>query len=123
MAQDTQQVKGKSGKIIPAIGGIDESTSLTDDNTSFASNNGVLPFFYGMAQRMFGKKIIDFNPNQKVFGICQTFNGVCLYGYYVQTNNKLYYHVCNAPPDLRIEFYKPYITLVDSPSVVWSLLP
>lgn len=85
------------------LGGIDESQSLT--TASFASVSGVFPFFDGMHQRMFGKKIIDFNPDQSVYAVQQVFNGICLYGYYVQTNHKLYYHVCNAPPDLRIKFW------------------
>lgn len=102
MAEDIRNVKGP---ILLTVGGIDESLPLTSPDPTIAQNNGTFPFFYGMHQRMFGKKIIDFNPEQKVFGIHQTFNGVCLYGYFVQTNNKLYYHVCDAPPDLRIVFW------------------
>lgn len=104
MAKDALKVKGK---IRQQIGGVDESVSLTNDEDSVASNNGSFPFFNGMVQRMFGKKIIDYNPGQSIYGICQTFNGICLYGYYVQTVNKLYYHLCSAPPDLRIHFYTP----------------
>lgn len=107
------------GQPTTKLGGIDESVSLT--SASFAAVSGVFPFFDEMHQRMFGKKIIDFNPNQKIYGIQQVFNGICLYGYYVQTNNKLYYHVCAAPPDLRIKFYHSSITLVDTFSVHWSL--
>lgn len=102
MAKDTKNVKGR---IFQAIGGVDESVDLTTTEPSLAGVNGAFPFFYGQIQRIQGKKIIDFNPEQKIFAIHQTFNGVCLYGYYVQTNNKLYYHVCNAPPDLRIRFW------------------
>lgn len=87
------------------IGGIDESVSLTE--ATLAAASGVFPFFYGSLQRMLGKKIIDYNPDQSVYGIQQVFNGICLYGYYVQTNAKLYYHVCDAPPDLRIVFFEP----------------
>jgi hypothetical protein len=86
------------------VAGIDESVDLTDKGDTLALAEGVFPFFFGMHQRQFGKKIIDFNPGQKVYGIHQTFNGVCLYGYYVETDQKLYYHVCVAPPDLRIVF-------------------
>lgn len=105
MAEDTLKVKGQ---IFQNVGGIDESIPLTskDDSFSINTNNGTFPFFYGMHERMFGKKIIDYNPGQSIYGICQTFNGTCLYGYYVQTNNKLYYHVCSAPPDLRIRFVR-----------------
>lgn len=102
MAKDTVTAKGP---IHLNIGGVDESTPLTSDKDTVGSNNGSFPFFNGMYQRMLGKKLIDFNPDQAVYGICQTFNGTCLYGYYVQTNNKLYYHVCAAPPDLRIKFW------------------
>lgn len=102
MAKDPKQVKGK---VFDSIGGIDESIQLVSNNPSLAKVNGAFPFFYGMHQRMLGKKIIDYNPEQKVFAIHQTFNGVCLYGYFVQTNNKLYYHLCDAPPDLRIHFW------------------
>lgn len=96
---------GFAGQPINALGGVDESISLTE--ASFANAEGVFPFFNGMHQRMFGKKIIDVNPGQAIYGIQQVFNGICLYGYYVQTDEKLYYHVCNAPPDLRIIFYQP----------------
>lgn len=102
MAFDPKKVKGK---IFLSVGGVDESTSLTTDEPSVANTGGVFPYFYGIQQRMFGKKTIDFNPDQQVFGIHQTFNGVCLYGYYVQTHLKLYYHACDAPPDLRIKFW------------------
>lgn len=102
MAQDTEDVKGK---IFATVGGVDESVELVSDDPSLVAANGGFPFFYGMHQRMFGKKLIDFNPGQKVSGIHQTFNGICLYGYYVETDKKLYYHVCSAPPDLRIRFW------------------
>lgn len=104
MAKDTKKVKGK---VYSTVSGVDESVELVTPEPSLASVNGTFPFFYGMHQRMFGKKLIDFNPEQMVYGIHQTFNGVCLYGYYVQTDNKLYYHVCSAPPDLRIRFWIP----------------
>lgn len=104
MAKDTLKIKGQ---IFPTIGGVDESTSLTSKETTVVSNNGSFPFFDGMVERMFGKKLIDFNPGQKVYAIHQTFNGICLYGYYVQTDQKLYFHVCDAPPDLRIRFFAP----------------
>lgn len=98
------------GQVSTELGGIDESKSFTD--ASFVNVRGSFPFFEGMHQRMFGKKIIEFNLQktptfqyQSIYGIQQVFNGICLYGYYVQTINKLYYHVCNAPPDLRIKFW------------------
>lgn len=102
MAQDTQNTKPK---VLLTIGGVDESINLINNEPALGGVAGTFPFFYGMLERMFGKKIIDFNPGQAVYGIQQTFNGVCLYGYYVQTNTKLYYHVCDAPPDLRIKFW------------------
>ena len=104
MAKDTEDVKGK---IFSTVAGIDESIELVSDEPGLAGVNGSFPFFYGMHQRLYGKKLIDFNPGQSVYGVHQTFNGVCLYGYYVQTNEKLYYHLCNAPPDLRIRFWTP----------------
>jgi hypothetical protein len=97
----------EQGQIFQVIGGMDESVSMAVADPVHASVEGIFPFFYGTHQRIFGKKIIDFNPEQQIWGVHQTFNGVCLYGYYVETNNKLYFHVCNAPPDLRIKFYHP----------------
>lgn len=102
MAKDTKQRKGK---IFSVVAGIDESIELVSLEPGLSSVNGSFPFFYGMHQRMYGKKLIDYNPDQAVMGIHQTFNGVCLYGYYVETVNKLYYHLCDAPPDLRIRFW------------------
>lgn len=93
------------GQVFNTVGGIDESISFTE--AEFVSVNGSFPFFDGSHQRMFGKKIIDVNIGESIYGIQQVFNGICLYGYYVQTNHKLYYHVCSAPPDLRIKFYIP----------------
>lgn len=110
MAKDTFQI---SDLKMTALGGMDESVSQTDMTDIQLGNlnfkplmvaSGVFPFFQGMHQRMTGKKIIDYNPNQKVMGIHQTFNGVCQYGYYVQTSAKLYYHLCTAPPDMRIHW-------------------
>lgn len=89
---------------LTTVGGMDESVELTDRSDIVQESHGTFPFFYGMHQRMFGKKIIDFNPDQKIWGIHQSFNGVCLYGYYVETSAKLYFHLCSAPPDLRIRF-------------------
>lgn len=104
MARNTITEKGK---VFATIGGVDESIPLTSDEPIIYSNNGTFPFFYGMHERLFGKKLIDFNPGQKIWGIHQSFNGICLYGYYVETNQKLYFHVCSAPPDLRIRFWHP----------------
>lgn len=104
MAKDTKKIKGH---ILSTVDGIAESVPLTVAEPSVVSNSGSYPFFYGMYQRIFGKKIIDFNPDQAVYAIHQTFNGICLYGYYVQTSKKLYYHLCDAPPDLRIRFFVP----------------
>ena len=101
--------------VFPVLGGIDESvqdTDLSEKPLNQVNNvkplvvaRGVFPFFQGMHQRMLGKKLIDYNPAQKVYAIHQTFNGVCQYGYYVQTSANLYYHLCTAPPDMRIHFY------------------
>ncbi len=93
-----------TGKVLQPLEGVDESNPLAADDATFAKAAGISPFFYGIHQRMSGKKIIDYNPNQKISAIHQTFNGVCLYGYYVETDQKLYFHVCDAPPDLRIKF-------------------
>jgi hypothetical protein len=101
MPKDT--LRATSAKL-KQVGGIDESVEITDQTSILQEVRGTFPFFYGMHQRMFGKKIIDYNPAQKIWGIHQSFNGVCLYGYYVETNFKLYFHVCSAPPDLRIRF-------------------
>jgi hypothetical protein len=101
VAKDTYNVYASKQK---SVGGLDESVEMTDRSPVFQSIGGVFPFFYGNHQRMFGKKLIDYNPAQKIFGIHQSFNGVCLYGYYVETDQKLYFHVCSAPPDLRIRF-------------------
>lgn len=103
MAKATLKEKGQ---IFQQIGGMDESVSLATPDPTHADVNGVFPFFYGMHQRLSGKKIIEFNPGQEIWGIHQAFS-ICVYGYYVQTNNKLYYHGCTAPPDLRITFWKP----------------
>ena len=110
MAKDTFQI---SDQKLDALGGMDESVSETDMTDAAIGTlvfkplnvvSGAFPFFQGMHQRMTGKKIIDFNPGQKVYAIHQTFNGVCQYGYYVQTSAKLYYHLCTAPPDMRIHW-------------------
>jgi hypothetical protein len=101
MPRDT--LRAASAKL-KQVSGMDESVELTDVSPILQEAHGTFPFFYGMNQRMFGKKIIDYNPEQKIWGIHQSFNGVCLYGYYVETNAKLYFHVCSAPPDLRIRF-------------------
>jgi len=80
-----------------------------------AKVSGVFPPFYdikaiyeqsdvpgsGALQRLFGKKLIDSNPNQKVFAIAQAYNGFGQYGYYVQTDQKLYFHQCETPKDLH----------------------
>jgi hypothetical protein len=111
MAKDKYQISDL--KFI-SLGGMDESVSETDQTDSqvgalvFKPLNvarGMFPYFQGMHQRMTGKKIIDYNPAQSVMGIVQTFNGVCQYGYYVQTTSKLYYHLCAAPPDMRIHWF------------------
>ena len=111
MAKDTLQIQGVD---LGPLGGMDEAVTEVDFTDAqvgkltfkpLVTVSGILPYFQGNYQRMTGKKIIDFNPGQKVMGICQTFNGVCQYGYYVQTNNKLYYHLCSAPPDMRIHWH------------------
>lgn len=101
MAKDA--LKATAAKL-NTLGGIDESVEMTDPSPSLQNAHGTFPAFYYAHQRMFGKKIIDYNPDQQVLGIHQSFNGVCLYGYYVETDHKLYFHVCSAPPDLRIRF-------------------
>jgi len=93
-------------QIIPAIGGVDEASDLQDP-FFFESVAGVIPYYFGMQQRQSGKKLIDWNPEQKVYAIHQAFNGAGQYGYYVETDHKLYYHVCDAPPDLRIHWIAP----------------
>lgn len=85
------------------LSGVDESVDSTSPE-AVSEVGGVFPFFHFAYQRFFGKKIIDYNPDQQVLAIHQAFNGVCLYGYFVETSSKLYYHVCSAPPDLRIRF-------------------
>lgn len=101
MANETLQI---AGSVTPFIGGMDEAVDVVDTQERFASASGMLPFFSGMQQRQFGKKLIDAYPSKEVLGIHQTFNGICQYGYYVQTNEKLYYHLCVAPSDMRINF-------------------
>jgi hypothetical protein len=101
VAKDTDKINPVK---LNSVAGMDESVELTDASPILQEASGVYPFFYASAQRIFGKKIIDYNPNQKIWGIHQSFNGVCLYGYYVETDQKLYFHVCSAPPDLRIRF-------------------
>lgn len=104
MPKETYQIPGD---VQPFLGGVDERVDVVDTNEKFASTNGVMPYFSGMHQRMFGKKIIDDYPTKQVKGIHQCFNGICQYGYYVQTDEKLYYHLCQAPPDMRINFTLP----------------
>jgi len=99
VAKQTEQVKSQ----VVAISGVNESLDLANPS-AVAVAGGVFPFFYGSVQRHFGKKLIDFNPGCKVSAIHQVFSGVCVYGYYVETDLKLYYHPCSAPPDLRIKF-------------------
>lgn len=113
MAKDTLFLDETGNIQFGPLGGVDEAKSDVDWSDAqtgklvfkpIVSVRGVLSFFQGAHQRMTGKKIIDYNPGQKVMGICQTFNGVCQYGYYVQTQYKLYYHLCSAPPDMRIHW-------------------
>lgn len=104
MAKETLQILGQT---TPYLGGINETVDEVDTNEKFAATNGVVPYFSGMFQRLFGKKIIDVYPTKQTWGIHQCFNGICQYGYYVQSNEKLYYHICQAPPDMRINFTLP----------------
>ena len=104
MSKETLQIPGQ---VQPFLGGINESVDVVDTAEKLADVNGVMPFFSGMFQRQFGKKLIDAYPTKSVWGIHQCFNGICQYGYYIQTNDELYYHLCQAPPDMRINFTLP----------------
>lgn len=101
MAKSTLQQT--PSKIAVVLGGVDEAQDVASSDAAQVVG-GVIPFFHGTLQRFFGKKIIDFNPGHEVLGVHQVFSGVCVYGYFVETSQKLYYHVCSAPPDLRIRF-------------------
>ena len=121
MAKETRATKPV---YLQTVGGMDESVEITNNSEAMVLAQGSFPWFYGMHHRMFGKKLIDWNPEQEVFQIHQAFNGICLYGYYVETNHKLYFHLCMAPPDLRIHFHgEAQITFTDSKSVHWRLEP
>jgi hypothetical protein len=120
MAKDT---RGGKPLVLPTIGGVDESVDLADPSGNLVDARGVFPFFNGMHHRMFGKKIIDYNQDQSIYAIHQAFNGICLYGYYVQTSEKLYFHLCTAPPDLRIHFHgQAQYHFADSDSIHWRLI-
>lgn len=103
--------------------GIDESTQDLAPSLEWRSLSGLIPVFHdvhqvkipgypqddvepnqGALQRITGKKLIDANPNQKVFAICQAFNGFGQFGYFVQTDQKLYFHTCESPKDMHINF-------------------
>lgn len=58
----------------------------------------------GALSRFPGKKLIDANPLEKVYAINQAFNGFGQFGYYVQTDKRLYFHTCESPKDLHINF-------------------
>jgi len=101
MAKEDYQ---SSTKILLPVGGMDESVQVVDSDVTFARVHGVSPFYLATLQRIFGKKLIDYNPEQSLMGIVQAFNEFGQYGYYVQTMEKLYYHLCEAPPDFHIDF-------------------
>lgn len=105
------------------VAGIDESTQDLEPGAGWSDLAGLFPIFHeirqvklksqpldpqnieqGALQRLTGKRLIDANPGQKVFAIAQTFNGFGQFGYYVQTDKKLYFHTCESPKDLHINF-------------------
>jgi hypothetical protein len=95
------------------VGGVDESVQETDTDFGFSAVSGVIPFYTGSHNRLFGKKLIDNNPGQSVMAIAQAFNGYGQFGYFVQTTFKLYYHVCETPADLFINYALPTTLGVD----------
>lgn len=102
-----------AGKILLPVGGMDESIQVVDSDVTFASVKGAGPFYLGTLQRLFAKKLIDGNPEQSVMGICQAFNPYGQYGYYVQSMEKLYFHLCEVPANLAIDFTAPTTLGVD----------
>lgn len=102
MAKEAENLKPTN---LPLKGINESSSSFKSD--SLAESSGVFPFFYDAYQRMFGKKLIDAYPGKNVWIIHQALNGFGLYGYYVETQDRLYYHQCSSPPDFRIHFVLP----------------
>lgn len=101
------------GPMMFPVGGMDESVQSTGSSINFESIAGVSPFYIGSNQRLFGKRLIDNNTEQEVYAIAQAFNGYGQYGYYVQSHKKLYYHLCDTPVSLSIDFTPPVAIGVD----------
>jgi hypothetical protein len=101
MAKESRQTKPFP---VP-LTGVEEMQNQADIDT-VSDTNGIIYFFKESYQRMFGKKLIDANEssNNHVYAIHQALNGFGMYGYYVETSRKLYYHLCSNPPDFRIHF-------------------
>lgn len=110
MAKQDQLVKSK---LLYPVGGMDESIQVVESDVTFAKVHGAAPFFVATLQRIFAKKLVDVNREQSVMGICQAFNTYGQYGYYVQSQQKLYYHLCEAPPNFAIDFVFPALLGVD----------
>lgn len=111
MAKADQLTKGK---VLLPVGGMDESIQVVESDVTFASVDGAGPFYLATLQRLFGKKLIDRNREQPVMGLAQAFNSFGQYGYYVQSQHKLYYHLCEAPTDFHINFTTPTTLGIDS---------
>lgn len=99
--------------IFNVIGGVDESVGDTQTEFGVSRIEGIAPFYTGTHQRMFGKKVIDVNREQSVMALAQAFNGFGQFGYFVQTMEKLYYHLCETPANLEINFLLPTTLGVD----------
>ena len=93
--------------IFNVIGGVDESVQDVDTGFSLSRSEGNAFFYIGTPQRLYGKKIVDANPLQSVMGLSQIFNGFGQFGYYVQSMEKLYFHLCETPADLFIDYTFP----------------
>ena len=89
------------------VGGVDESVQVVDTAFGMAASRGNAFFYVGTPQRLFGKKLVDANPEQSMMGLSQLFNGYGQFGYYVQSMEKLYYHLCETPADLFIDYTLP----------------
>jgi hypothetical protein len=107
MALQDQQI---SSQDLPILG-MDDSFQETE--APFFHAKGVAPYYNDMVQRILGKKRVDVNPGNQVMSIAQAFNGFGQYGYFVQTDKKLYFHRCEEIVDMHINFTPPLQLQVD----------
>jgi hypothetical protein len=81
-------------RIVPAIGGIDES--VQDTRAAFSGASGIFPCQENIFQRLYGKKLID-SVGYPIYAIAIMYDPFGRMGYYAQDNERLHYYF--RPPD------------------------